>query len=76
VIKYVSFIKRKIHFVFDRWVSTINGIICFVLFLPGIFVEHKNAGDDDVKKPIADAEKKPVQPLSAIKPSRRAIQLI
>ena len=33
-----------------RWVSTFTGTICFVLFLPGIFVEHQNAGNDQPAK--------------------------
>ena len=36
-----------LHF---RWVSTFTGTICFVLFLPGIFVEHQNAGNDQPSK--------------------------
>ena len=28
-----------------RWVSTLNGVIIFILFLPGIFVEHDSPGD-------------------------------
>ena len=30
---------------FCRWVSTLNGVILFILFLPGIFVEHDGPGD-------------------------------
>ena len=33
-----------------RWVSTCTGTICFMLFLPGIFVEHQNAGNEQPTK--------------------------
>ena len=38
-----------------RWVSTFTGTICFILFLPGIFVEHKDAGN---AQPTKGDEKK------------------
>lgn len=33
-----------------RWVSTLTGTLCFVIFLPGIFVEHQNVGNDQPSK--------------------------
>ena len=44
-----EFFLHKIFFHF-RWVSTFTGTICFILFLPGIFVEHQNSGNDQPTK--------------------------
>ena len=46
-----------------RWVSTLNGVIVFILFLPGIFVEHDGPGDatnpemESLKKGLEEVSK-------------------
>ena len=46
-----------------RWVSTLNGVIVFILFLPGIFVEHDGPGDatnpemESLKKDLEEVSK-------------------
>jgi len=65
----IVYVVPKISNVFFRWVSAFTGMCAFILYLPGIFVEHSVLDKDDEK----EEEKDKLPEMSAPKTNPREL---